>query len=55
MARGLTSKQAGEFQEKFGKNELAPHKKENFAHKILEILSEPMFLLLIVASIVYLY
>src|SRR5665647_994448 len=51
--QGLTSTQAKELQEKFGKNELTPEKKESFFHKILEVLSEPMFLLLIIAAIVY--
>lgn len=50
---GLTSAQAKELQEQFGKNELTPEKKESFFHKILEVLSEPMFLLLIIAAIVY--
>src|SRR5665647_1870435 len=51
--QGLTSTQAKELQEQFGKNELTPEKKESFIHKILEVLSEPMFLLLIVAAAVY--
>ena len=40
-------------QEKFGKNELVAKKKESFFHKILKVISEPMFLLLIVAAIIY--
>lgn len=51
--QGLTSTRAKELQEQFGKNELTPEKKESFIHKILEVLSEPMFMLLIVAAIVY--
>lgn len=51
--QGLTSKQAKELQEKFGKNELIPEKKEDLFHKILKVLSEPMFLLLIFAAVIY--
>ena len=51
--RGLTSTKAKELQEQFGKNELTPEKNESFIHKILEVLSEPMFLLLIIAAVVY--
>ena len=51
--QGLTSSQAKELQEKYGKNELASEKKESFFHKILHVISEPMFLLLIVAAIIY--
>lgn len=51
--QGLTSAQAKELQEQYGKNELTPEKKESFFHKILEVLSEPMFLLLIIAAVVY--
>ncbi len=51
--KGLTSTKAKELQEQFGKNELTAQKKESFFHKILEVLSEPMFLLLIIAAVVY--
>lgn len=51
--QGLTSFQAKQLQEQFGKNELVDEKKENFFHKILHVISEPMFLLLIVAAIIY--
>ncbi len=51
--QGLTSKQAKELQEKFGKNELTPQKQESIFHKILHVLKEPMFLLLLVAAIIY--
>ncbi|MCC6095748.1 MAG: cation-translocating P-type ATPase, partial [Eubacterium sp.] len=50
---GLTAEQAKELQEKFGKNILVPKKKEGFLKKVLTIISEPMFLLLIVAAIIY--
>lgn len=51
--KGLTEEQVKFAQEKFGKNQLTPEKKENFFIKILEVLKEPMFLLLIVAAIIY--
>ena len=51
--QGLTTLQAKKLQEKFGKNELVAKKKESFFHKILKVISEPMFLLLIVAAIIY--
>jgi len=48
---GLTTEQAKELQAKFGKNELTTIKKESFFREILKALSEPMFLLLIVAAV----
>ena len=51
--KGLTSSQAKQLQDKYGKNELVSGKKESFFHKVLHIISEPMFLLLIVAAIIY--
>nr|WP_315076648.1 cation-transporting P-type ATPase [uncultured Clostridium sp.] len=45
---GLTKEEAKKAQEKHGKNQLIPEKKENFFLKILEVLKEPMFLLLLV-------
>ncbi|MDO9494038.1 cation-translocating P-type ATPase [Acetobacterium sp.] len=50
---GLTTKEASLRQEQFGKNELAPQKKESFFHKVLHIISEPMFVLLLVAAAIY--
>lgn len=50
---GLTTAEAKRLQEQYGKNELTPQKKESFFHKVLHILCEPMFLLLIVAAIIY--
>lgn len=50
---GLTSIEAHKRQEKYGKNELTPEKEESFLRKVLHIISEPMFLLLIVAAIIY--
>jgi len=50
---GLTTKEAAHRQEQFGKNELTPQKKDSFFHKVLHIISEPMFLLLLVAAGIY--
>ena len=50
---GLTSAEAKKLQDKYGKNELTPQKKDNFLKKIFHIICEPMFLLLIVAAIIY--
>lgn len=50
---GITSAQAKELQEKFGKNELTAQKNESFFKKVLHIICEPMFLLLIFAAIIY--
>ncbi|MGV8979552.1 cation-translocating P-type ATPase [Clostridium sp.] len=51
--QGLTTIEAKKLQLKFGKNELVAPKKESFFHKILKVISEPMFLLLIVAAVIY--
>jgi Ca2+-transporting ATPase len=51
--KGLTTKEATQLQEKFGKNELVAEKKESFLHKTLHVITEPMFLLLIVAAAIY--
>ena len=51
--KGLTTTEARELQEKFGKNELIPQKKESFIFKVLHIVCEPMFLLLIAAAVIY--
>lgn len=51
--KGLTTLEAKQLQEKFGKNELVGKEKESFLHKIFHVISEPMFLLLIVAAIIY--
>ncbi|MCB6570567.1 cation-translocating P-type ATPase [Eubacterium limosum] len=50
---GLTAAQAKRLQEQYGKNELTSQKKESFFKKVLHIICEPMFLLLIVAAIIY--
>jgi len=51
--QGLTSVEARKRQEEYGKNELIAEEKESFFSKVLHIVSEPMFLLLIVAAIIY--
>ncbi|MFA9398694.1 MAG: cation-translocating P-type ATPase [Clostridiaceae bacterium] len=50
---GLSSAKAKELQEQYGKNELVAQKKESFLKKVFHIFCEPMFLLLIVAAIIY--
>ena len=50
---GLTAREAAERLASFGPNELVPQKKPNFFKKVLSIIAEPMFLLLIVAAVVY--
>lgn len=52
-ATGLSSAEAKRLQEQVGRNELTPQKKESFFRKVLHILCEPMFLLLIVAAVIY--
>lgn len=51
--QGLTSVEARKRQEQYGKNELISEKKENFLLKVFHIICEPMFLLLIVAAVIY--
>ncbi|MDD4029501.1 MAG: cation-transporting P-type ATPase, partial [Caldisericia bacterium] len=53
VLKGLSSVEVQERQKKFGKNELIPKRKNQFVVKILHILREPMFLLLIVAATIY--
>ncbi len=50
---GLTTAEAKELQERYGKNEITPLKKESFLRKVLHIICEPMFLLLIIAAVIY--
>jgi len=53
--QGLTSEQAKMLQEQFGKNELTAEKKQSFFRKVIKIIGEPMFLLLIIAAIIYFF
>ncbi len=50
---GLTSGEVIKRQQQYGKNELTPHKKDSFIKTVLHTLCEPMFLLLIIAAIIY--
>jgi Ca2+-transporting ATPase len=50
---GLSTAQARQLQNIHGKNELQAQKKESFLLKAFHIICEPMFLLLIVAAIIY--
>ncbi|MCL1794047.1 MAG: cation-translocating P-type ATPase [Oscillospiraceae bacterium] len=52
-AGGLTKDEVQALQSQYGKNELSPQKKESFAKKVFHIVTEPMFLLLIVAAAIY--
>jgi len=49
----MTTEEAKILQERYGKNELIPPKKDNFALKVLRIMAEPMFLLLMIAAVIY--
>lgn len=51
--KGLSSEQAKRLLEENGKNELNPPKKESPLKKALHTLCEPMFLLLLAASVIY--
>lgn len=53
MKNGLTTKEVLELQKRYGKNVLVCEKKESFIKKILHIICEPMFLLLIIAATIY--
>ena len=53
LTTGLSSKQAQKLQEQYGKNELTAQKHQSFFFKALHIISEPMFLLLICAAVIY--
>lgn len=51
--QGLTSEQVKNLQEKYGRNKLTSEKEECFFHKVIGIIREPMFLLLLVAAVIY--
>lgn len=55
LEKGLTSEDVKILQEKYGKNEIIPEKKETFFIKIIHIICEPMFLLLIIAATIYFF
>lgn len=50
---GLSAKEVEKRQQLYGKNELKPQKKESFWKKTIHIICEPMFLLLIIAAVIY--
>ena len=50
---GLTSAEARCLQERYGKNQLTPQSEEGFLKKMFHIIREPMFLLLMAASVIY--
>ena len=50
---GLTHDEVAKRQQQYGKNELTPQKKNSLIKSILHTLCEPMFLLLIVAAVIY--
>lgn len=50
---GLSHEEAYELLLKHGENVLTAEKKENFIKKVLHVLSEPMFLLLLAAATIY--
>lgn len=50
---GLSSEQVRQLQKQFGKNQLIPEKQSSFFRKAAGIISEPMFLLLLAAAIIY--
>ncbi|MFA6675484.1 MAG: cation-translocating P-type ATPase [Bacilli bacterium] len=50
---GLTSEEVALRQQQYGKNELTPPKKHSLIKTIFHTLCEPMFLLLIIASVIY--
>lgn len=53
LNKGLSSSEVKKLQEKYGKNEIMADKKECFILKVIHIILEPMFLLLIVAATIY--
>ena len=51
--KGLSAAEVGRLTAHYGKNELSSEKKEGLVKKIFRIITEPMFLLLIIAATVY--
>lgn len=52
---GLTNEEVKKYQSEFGFNELTQQKKVPFYFKILHILMEPMFVLLLIAALIYFF
>lgn len=53
LEKGLTEEQVIQLRKKYGLNEIVGVKKKSFIYKIIHIICEPMFLLLIIASSIY--
>ncbi|GAA0075736.1 cation-translocating P-type ATPase [Clostridium sp. CTA-5] len=53
ITNGLTSIEVKKRQQRYGKNELIPNQKQSFFKKVINIICEPMFLLLILAAVIY--
>ena len=51
LKQGLSSAEAKKRQAQYGKNEITPQQNTSFFVKILHIICEPMFLLLIAAAV----
>ena len=50
---GLNYEEVVRRQQQYGKNELIPQKKNSFLKTVLHTLCEPMFVLLIIAAVIY--
>ncbi len=55
MTSGLSDQQAEKLLLFYGKNELVPEQKQSFFKKLLHILREPMFLLLLLSASIYFF
>lgn len=53
LEKGLSEEEVLELRKKYGFNELVSEKKEGFIIKIIHIICEPMFLLLLIAATIY--
>ena len=53
LEKGLTEEEVVELRKKYGTNEIISERKENFFFKIIHIICEPMFLLLLIAATIY--
>jgi len=51
--KGLTEEEVKNLRKQYGRNVIVGEKKENFLIKIIHIICEPMFLLLIIAATIY--
>lgn len=53
IPEGLTSAEAKSRLAKYGRNEPVPQKKTSFFMKVIRVIAEPMFLLLLAAAVIY--